>query len=77
MTKLLASEPNAPHLRLVVPEDFKGHKAAGRMTRVYLTLPGFEEVELNTVRNVEPLFPIDGPMSVSLDWVGTCEVVYE
>ena len=77
MTHLTEKEPTTPHLRLVVPADLKGQKASGRSTRVFLTLPGLNEVELKTCRNVEPLFPLAAPMSVTLEWIGTCEVVYE
>ena len=68
---------DAPHFRIVYDKSLRGTKHAGDTARVFITLPGMEEVPLPATTNVRAEWSVDGDVHVDVSFVGTIEVEHE
>lgn len=68
---------NAPHVRIVIPEEYKGTKHVARHARMFITLPGFEEVEMTSIRSVKSRWTVDDATIVTVEMLASVEVHYE
>jgi len=77
MMAVTKREPNAPHFRIVLPEYLKGTKHVARQARVFMTLPGQEEIELSGVVWAKSGWYVDDVTAVEVKMLGSVEVTYE
>ena len=68
---------SAAHFRVVLPEELKGTRHAARQAKIFMTLPGQEEVALPAVVSVKAGWYIEDATGITIKMLGSVEVHYE
>jgi hypothetical protein len=65
-----------PHFRVVFPAEYRGAAHVASAGRYYVTWPGEPEVELKNIVDIEPRFPVGGPVEVEVTYLATMAIEY-
>lgn len=67
-----------PHVRVSYPADLeKGQIRSPRLARYFITMPGQEEVPLESMISAELRVDINEPERVHIEFYGTIEITYD